>query len=552
MARHWFGGSQADQVVTRYDLGSHGLVALAAGVKVTFFDAETDGTQYVDLLLDGITPGSFITTDDDGYVPRFQGPDAVQAMWADVGAGQPRRIMVTTDAAIDLSTQLASRIAVVEKGAVNGVAELDGDGKIVQPVPAALLEGTILDARIPATVVREGELFVNVKDHGAVGDGTTDDRAAILAAITAATAGETILLPDGGTYAIDAAWTISKSVTIRGHGATIKKIGATVSGNWCLITANDVHFEGIKFEDPSGIVTGNLLNFSGPSTTGGRVERCSFNCPGAIAVRAVGAIDYTVRLNRITACREGFMLEANTLRCRIERNRITGWKNRGIYMVGTAAGASIDTQLVGNHISGMVAGGTVRYPITTAQGASATQHQDMLVEGNTIIGENKSHGAADPGNSDLFGFFGVTNLLIIGNVARLGGDMGITVDGSSKYVTVAGNVCTGNDVAGIAVWTSCKAVSVTGNVCMNNGRNRNSDVAAAARAGIRISGAQDVTVSGNSLGDDQGTKTQLYGVSITGSTDVVCGPDVDAGNSTALYLNEAGNTSLNKVTLAAF
>ena len=406
--------------------------------------------------------------------------------------------------------------------------------------------------RTGAKPVGRGELSVNVKDHGATGDGTTDDRAAILAAITAVATGGEVYFPPG-TYAVTSAWTVSKSVRLRGRSATIKPTGATVSGNWLLVTASDVIFEGLTFDDPTGIITGQVVNLSSGGYSRNEVLGCTFNTPAGISVRAVDQTDMRLENNRITACRRGLRIEGAHTRPTVRLNRIAGWKEYGIEVLGTATGVCSITIIEGNRVTDMAAGGTTRYPIHVSKGAASTNHQDMRVQGNTVIGPNKSYTATDPGCADCISIFAVDGLRVIGNTARLGGDMGITIDGSSTNVTVGDNVCVGNDVAGIAVWTGCRDVTITGNVCKDNGRNRNADRTAAARSGIRLTGATNVAISGNSLGDNQGTKTQNYGVSMNTCANVKLGPDVDGGNALALYFKDGGaNTSITKVADAAF
>jgi len=77
------------------------------------------------------------------------------------------------------------------------------------------------DALAPADIgaVAKGELVLNVKDYGAVGNGTTDDTAAIQAAITACPTDGRVFIPRG-TYKLTAALTIPGSLTLFGDGVS--------------------------------------------------------------------------------------------------------------------------------------------------------------------------------------------------------------------------------------------------------------------------------------------------------------------------------------------
>ena len=79
---------------------------------------------------------------------------------------------------------------------------------------------------------------VNVKDFGAVGDGTTDDTTAIQAAIDAAELSNTKLIFDGKTYKLNSRITIDISkVLIDGQGSTLDFSGIS-SGEAILITGS--------------------------------------------------------------------------------------------------------------------------------------------------------------------------------------------------------------------------------------------------------------------------------------------------------------------------
>src|SRR5699024_1445195 len=76
-----------------------------------------------------------------------------------------------------------------------------------------------VESRAEATKV-----FVNVKDFGAVGDGTTDDTAAFQSAMdTLAATGGTLFLPPGGDYHLVGSVTLVSNIKILATGATIRK-----------------------------------------------------------------------------------------------------------------------------------------------------------------------------------------------------------------------------------------------------------------------------------------------------------------------------------------
>ena len=98
MARHVFGGGTADWTFNVVD----GVVTVVGGAVITFWNLESGGTQYTDLLDEnGNTASLIVSSDGDdertvGQIPQFQGPDDVWSMWASANGG-PRKLMQATD-----------------------------------------------------------------------------------------------------------------------------------------------------------------------------------------------------------------------------------------------------------------------------------------------------------------------------------------------------------------------------------------------------------------------------------------------------------------------
>lgn len=98
MARHWFGLTLTDWTFTA---GDSGQALLTGSVPITFWSERSGGSQYTDLLDENGSGITSVTSSDGtdlplGTIPRFQSPDGVTFMWADVG-GSTRYLMVATD-----------------------------------------------------------------------------------------------------------------------------------------------------------------------------------------------------------------------------------------------------------------------------------------------------------------------------------------------------------------------------------------------------------------------------------------------------------------------
>lgn len=209
MARNLFGGSASD------------VAEDAAGVRVpgavgTVWDGASAGaTQLTDLLDEQGAPITQLTSDTNGMLPPFFGPDAVERLWVDFGAGKVALTSVTVGerlddhvTAADPHGSLAAALAELnaQKGAANGLATLDAFGLVAS-------------SQIPAPQMAD---WINVKaaPYNAIGNGTTDDTTAIRNAITAAGIGGVVYFPKG-IYRISGTLDLPRGVTLMGSHSNL-------------------------------------------------------------------------------------------------------------------------------------------------------------------------------------------------------------------------------------------------------------------------------------------------------------------------------------------
>lgn len=231
MARNLFGGSAAD-VAEDID-GSR----VPSSIGTVWDGPSSSATQITDLQDISGQPMQELTSDGQGMVGHFYGPDGVNLLYADFGAGRVAMTPVTTagilaDHLVALDPHGAKEGALAEinaqKGAANGIATLDTNGKVfANQLPALSGDSS------------GGTHWLNVKNnpYGAKGDGTTDDTTVIQAAIEDAGFGGVVYFPPG-VYRVSQPLDLPRGVSLRGSHSNLMLGPGMVADEWaCYLQA---------------------------------------------------------------------------------------------------------------------------------------------------------------------------------------------------------------------------------------------------------------------------------------------------------------------------
>ena len=309
----------------------------------------------------------------------------------------------------------------------------------------------------------------NVKDYGAIGDGSTSDTTAVQAAITAATAASVPLFFPAGTYLCGR---LSASGYVWWFGPGKLKLSAVSIFSddleWIKLTGTsttDCIIEDMLFDGTQ--VIGTARDSWGASGMDGNNESVSpytnwsrsWNCITALTYRRV-----IVRRTNVTNYKR-FLLVYNSTNVEISDNKADGYTN----LCDNYAVVELATDLIfsrnelkgRDHVNAPASGVYSTYGILAwdcdrvqITGNNTTGHQIVVragigsqitsVEGDRcIIADNII--MSPPADTACFGYSGVT---ATGNTIKKSGDWGLSFN-NSLAVTCVGNVIDGTAVGGI-------------------------------------------------------------------------------------------------------
>ncbi len=319
---------------------------------------------------------------------------------------------------------------------------------------------------------------VTPEQHGAKGDGSTDDTTAITAALAAAGAGGTVQFTPGKTYKT------TSQIAIPAAGMTLIGYGAVIT------SATDAQYEKFLFD----------------AKTRGAVIGLRFEClyddeatglgNGVIQINA--STDITVRdceFNEVA--QQGIFLSGACLRINIESNRF--YKNFcAIFSDDDGAGNQpIMVRIVGNEIRTGIGG-----VLTSFSGGIK-----MSGTGNQL--SSARH-------------------VISGNIIDTTGEMGIEIQSWVNDTAITGNTVKGTGF-GISVST-CTRVSVTGNTAYD-----------ISSYGYEASTSTYVALDGNTFRTNAGDQFGVL-ITAGASNISVNGGTYQGGNCNIRILNSSGVT----------
>jgi hypothetical protein len=407
-------------------------------------------------------------------------------------------------ASVSLSDLAGNRLTLFssDTGAAVAASVTDATGTVSAFVESPDYDLVVSAATSTATrKVRAGLLTVFAASYGARGDGVTDCGTAINAAISAASAaGGGVVVLGAGVFLSSSQIQMKSKVWLVGLGREATVLRAVAGITTCVVIGLQsaaVTEAGVR---DLTIDAASLAGIGGVQVASGsriRVVDARFVNTATAAVKFINTTD-----SRVAGCDipsgtgHGVQLIAGSHRGIVEKNNIGWMLAYGVNIGDNATGGCDDCHVTSNIIIK-----TMDRTSIECVGVTSNCNRIHVVD-NTCIGA---------------------------------GDNGISMSGAEGVVS--GNTCEGNRYHGIQF--NGPNGTATANRCKNNNQEQAMSAPdGLTRAGIDINTVAGIVVTGNRCWDDQGTKTQDFGVKATnvaGETDcVVVGNSLHGNKTTAV------------------
>jgi len=352
----------------------------------------------------------------------------------------------------------------------------------------------------------------------------------------------TVTLADR-TYRVDRALVVPAGVTVRGNGATLH-LSKTVDKFITLKSGSNLSDLTVEGGGQARILVAFAKGASDVEILDCTVEGRGTERIGIGTIS--GGSGLAVRDTTVRNVRSAIEITDDTSAVVVERVRIQRWSTRGIRIQGGPKGSSHRLRITGVQIGPNSGKSRSRYPIAAL--STGARHQDISVEGSTVIGRDTAFDdRSTPGTADQISITKTDGVVIRNNRSIDAGERGINVS-AAREVVVAGNFVVGADTVGIGIGSNGPGkevtdVELTGNTVIDSGMSRRGTTVDASLAAVRLTRVADGVVANNQLVATPGVGNQKYAIALDGVTRVVVRDNSIEGDLQRLFRVRDGDSA---------